>query len=449
MYNREKIIKFGLEKELFSNVHKLDKDDDLINQYRVKLDKIVLYLNYVNSDFYKQKQYSSDVISFIIYVNRKIIESLENYMEGNYSTAKNIVIDIVKNYKMISKELISTLEVGKKRFTINLREYYNYKKKQDSMIYQRFYKARNIQSANNLRLSEMFHIPFDKRYLISNQRFSINGFPCLYLGTSSLCCLQELGGIPDQNFHLSTFQLDKEMKFLYLNYSLYNYYRTYDENDENKWKFTEKVDEFNQDEFNKFYKELDVREYLVDLNSSIDIYKVIRNINTVNYTTELMLFLPLLISVSFKVEDSDNYNFKLDYIFPQLLMDALKDDEGIDGVAYLSCKIGEQRMEDMYTNPAILHTNLAIPARYDPLIDSKYSSTLINHIKLTAPITFSTFKNIKSRNQFPNITIVDDYAYLGTHVKYSDTEYWDFDNYRLSQFRLPVNSRVGIFKKLV
>jgi hypothetical protein len=55
--------------------------------------------------------------------------------------------------------------------------------------------------------SDLFHIPFDCRYLVANQRYSFPGLPCLYLGSSLYVCWEELGR-PDLNsvaisrFHL-------------------------------------------------------------------------------------------------------------------------------------------------------------------------------------------------------------------------------------------------------
>lgn len=38
---------------------------------------------------------------------------------------------------------------------------------------------------------EMFHIPTDKANVVANVRYSINGFPCLYLGASLYVCWEE------------------------------------------------------------------------------------------------------------------------------------------------------------------------------------------------------------------------------------------------------------------
>lgn len=39
---------------------------------------------------------------------------------------------------------------------------------------------------------EMFHIPFESRHIVSTQRYSFPGLPCLYLGSSSEVCATEL-----------------------------------------------------------------------------------------------------------------------------------------------------------------------------------------------------------------------------------------------------------------
>lgn len=55
------------------------------------------------------------------------------------------------------------------------------------------YKCRENSRLYNFSKDEMFHIPYDKRNLVGNQRFSLSGLPCLYLGGSSYICWEELG----------------------------------------------------------------------------------------------------------------------------------------------------------------------------------------------------------------------------------------------------------------
>lgn len=46
------------------------------------------------------------------------------------------------------------------------------------------FKIRSTMSSSIYKRNEMFHIPFEKRHLVSNQRFSLTGYPCLYIGSS-------------------------------------------------------------------------------------------------------------------------------------------------------------------------------------------------------------------------------------------------------------------------
>jgi hypothetical protein len=55
------------------------------------------------------------------------------------------------------------------------------------------YKSRENGRLFHFTKDEMFHIPYDKRSLVGNQRFSLSGLPCLYLGGSSYICWEELG----------------------------------------------------------------------------------------------------------------------------------------------------------------------------------------------------------------------------------------------------------------
>lgn len=53
-----------------------------------------------------------------------------------------------------------------------------------------FFRGR--KSSNILTVEELFHIPFNKRHLIGNQRYSITGQPLLYLGLSPVSVVYEL-----------------------------------------------------------------------------------------------------------------------------------------------------------------------------------------------------------------------------------------------------------------
>ena len=62
----------------------------------------------------------------------------------------------------------------------------------------RLYKARESSSNYLFGKEDMFHIPYDKRSKIGNQRYSVSGLPCLYLASSSYVCWEELGRVDFQ-----------------------------------------------------------------------------------------------------------------------------------------------------------------------------------------------------------------------------------------------------------
>nr|WP_121272507.1 RES domain-containing protein [Pedobacter schmidteae] len=57
---------------------------------------------------------------------------------------------------------------------------------------ENFYRIRVKKENFPLSASEMFHIPFEHRGKVSTQRYSIPGFPCLYLGKTIYVAWEEL-----------------------------------------------------------------------------------------------------------------------------------------------------------------------------------------------------------------------------------------------------------------
>ncbi len=57
-----------------------------------------------------------------------------------------------------------------------------------------FYRMRNvpIEDRKKLECKDMFHIPFEKRGVVETQRYSVPGYPCLYLGYSVYGCWEEM-----------------------------------------------------------------------------------------------------------------------------------------------------------------------------------------------------------------------------------------------------------------
>ena len=63
----------------------------------------------------------------------------------------------------------------------------------DASKLQPVYRVRVSSIPTRFTPRDLFHIPFEHRGRVSSQRYSINGLPCLYLGTSSYVCWEEMG----------------------------------------------------------------------------------------------------------------------------------------------------------------------------------------------------------------------------------------------------------------
>lgn len=55
-----------------------------------------------------------------------------------------------------------------------------------------FFRARVFNDKRNQKSLDMFHIPFDQRGKVTTQRYSVPGYPCLYLGTTVYACWEEM-----------------------------------------------------------------------------------------------------------------------------------------------------------------------------------------------------------------------------------------------------------------
>ena len=173
-----------------------------------------------------------------------------------------------------------------------------------------FYRMRKANNYKRYEETEMFHVPFEKNYLTKNERFSISGFPSLYLGKSIYVCWEEMGR-PD---------------FDHANVALY-----------------------------KNLKECEVIDLCFPTN--------------INDSVGSLLTLPLILSSSLIVLHPES-DFKPEYIIPQLLMQCLvkynKDNgNAIDGIKYDSIHIFNK--DSFYscneTGHESLYENYVFPAK--------------------------------------------------------------------------------------
>lgn len=216
-------------------------------------------------------------------------------------------------------------------------------------------------STNFISHWDMFHIPFNKRYLIQNQRYSLTGQPILYLSSSPHTVIRELGTPVD--VRISTFRLDSAVSF--------NVY--------------ENINKFN---------DVIVEGDSLSPKASAD-FMVNSNLIGESYSIVSYFYKMILASCcSFeRRDDTRNSSFSEEYVLPQVLTLVLKQNN-YDGVKYTSTKAYTDSDITKHTRLInILYSNICLFTNYteEQSIDIKnvYDRQLYNKFILSAPIKYN------------------------------------------------------------
>lgn len=144
-----------------------------------------------------------------------------------------------------------------------------------------FYRIRYSENNIPFPKNQFFHIPFELRGKVKTQRFSIPGFPSLYLGNSVYVCWEELNRPNISNFQAVRFSNTRKISVIDLS----------------------PLDKFDLEEF-------------------------------YNY----IMVWPLIFASSIKVSNT-NDDFKPEYIIPQMLLQYVRENSQIDGICYQTTHI--------------------------------------------------------------------------------------------------------------
>lgn len=253
-------------------------------------------IDFLSDDFFNLPRIQSPKEDYKIFVNRIFNEFLEKL--ESIGTFDDITFDISKikeRQKHLVEKLKSALSnyyAGKpasalteleKGLISNLKNFEELLNVREFNSNTDFYRIRIHKLNYPLKPENFFHIPFDLRGKIKTQRFSIPGFPSLYLGNSSYVCWEELN-----RPNLNDFQIVR-------------------------LKNTQPI------------KVIDLSPPKIDKGSPYEYYKY------------LMIW-PLVFACSVRVRNYDDY-FKPEYIIPQLLLQLVRKDNRIDGISYQTTHI--------------------------------------------------------------------------------------------------------------
>lgn len=260
-------------------------------------------------------------------ITKKLCDSIDAYLDGYPFQAFKELYKLSHNVSFISRlsdRYDNFLDLKDQRFIGQL-DYFRMRVIDTT-------KGTTFPTSENL-----FHTPFENRGKVSTSRFSIPGYPCLYVSRSLKGCWLEIN-CPNENIFASRFQVDTNYRILQpLNITIPK-------------PFTESIYEIDGDH---------------------------------NQNYEAFCFLltfPIIQLCLFKVKEHDDI-FKPEYIIPQLLMQYIKSpDVYFDSIMYSSTKEG--------TGEDLFH-NLVIPIK--ETAKNGYCSALVKQFKLSNPLKVEFF----------------------------------------------------------
>ena len=230
-----------------------------------------------------------------------------------------------------------------------------------------------------LTKKDIFHIPFEHRYKVSNQRYSINGFPCLYLGSSIYVCWEELNRPNFGDLYVSKFKLvTKHPKILDLTFSAKE----------------------SQSFLEKFKKNNVFHEWRI------------------NEIVDKVILFPLIMSCSI-INRKENRVFKEEYIIPQLLLEWVRNKKVINGIEYFSLSLPEYNLDQR------LYKNYVFPAKQQKV--KGQCNFLSSIFELTDPISWDFAKTLDALAKTADSSSSLDFNILNQKRSYAHTEFRELE----------------------
>ncbi|MDE6407584.1 MAG: hypothetical protein K2K48_02050 [Anaeroplasmataceae bacterium] len=231
----------------------------------------------------------------------------------------------------------------------------------------KLYRAVSVEENVTHLRERIFHPPYNLSSKVSTNRYSIAGFPSLYLGTSVELCLEEMHNNPYEKYSIcSRFEVCKnhnrrEMKINVLELGI-------------------KPQDFSSEE--------EARDNTLEENARIK--NLNKWINNTSVRKNYLVWYPLIASCSF-IRAHRKDPFAPEYIIPQLLMQWLRkhnrSEDKFLGLRYFSCY--SERSSDLGFNYVFPTSGLRFTE------EKKYCSLLGTAFVLTRPLYLHNFKNIE------------------------------------------------------
>ncbi len=317
----------------------LNDNFDICQKYKDETDEYLNLLGMIDgSEFELDKkekiQHKLRGLRKEIEKNINSIISVFNYYEGANPKAAQEEIDIMME-RMKADFFVTSIDdwvkvsINEDSFNTQLR----------ITPGRQFYRVRAVEEEtkdiqNNP--DELFHIPLSKKAVTNNERFSLAGFPSLYLSSMLPLAWQECGY--PKKYYYSEFQYEKICG------------SAYERQLENELKFL------------ALYSPDEICDWGVSVKyNKFDLW--------LEVITRYMKQFPLILACAF-VNHSGKVSYKQEYIVPQMLMQWVqRNNDVIQGISYFTC------VDLTMFNNRWCAYNIVIPA-FAPYDENKYSIKL-------------------------------------------------------------------------
>lgn len=233
----------------------------------------------------------------------------------------------------------------------------------------KLFRVVSVEDNKPYQRARVFHTPYNLRSKVSTSRYSIAGYPSLYLGTSLNLCCEEIHLNPNQNFALaSMFKLESSIEYTNTNIQVIE--------------LGVKPQDFVHIEHND--NEIHYRRIS---HSLLDSAKV---------KSAYLLWYPIIAACSY-IRTNKHDPFAAEYIIPQLLMQWVRSEIGSNkkdeydqliGIRYFSCaSVKASEMGFNYVFPT---------SGQQKSSELPYCSVLTKSFLLTKPIYMHEYDSIQT-----------------------------------------------------
>lgn len=224
---------------------------------------------------------------------------------------------------------------------------------------------------------DMFHIPYELRHLVSSQRYSIPGFPSLYLGSSIYIAWRELGCPELNTIVTSRVETRDNVKMLDFGYA---------------------------------------PQYEPRMFGTLETHYEGSELISEKFISRIVCW-PLLAACSIKVMHK-NGNFKPEYIIPQVLLQLVRNNiigDDIDGIRYFSMNVD-------YDMPSLLiHNNFVFPVK--EARSNGQCKILRDKFFLTEPASWQLLNSIHEEPDYSHTPEAAIQLIRGINTSYRSTDF--------------------------